>query len=115
MKINGDGKVLRGVIPYLLTLSILLVDFTTSFAAMVRGRVQRDMYPVPYVSVTLISSNPALGRSAPSVTGPDGMYYLYNVPPGQYILELWLGGPSPVRYPINVREPYTDIPPIAIQ
>ena len=82
-----------------------------SFAAMVRGRIQRGPYPVPYVTVTLFSSS--RGRSAPSVTGPDGMYHLYNVPPGQYIIEIWLGG-RPVQYSINVGEPYTDYPPISI-
>jgi hypothetical protein len=89
----------------------ILAYFDYGFAAMVRGRIQRGPYPVPYVTVTLFSSS--RGRSAPSVTGPDGMYYLYNVPPGQYIIEIWLGG-RPIQYSVNVGEPHTDYPPISI-
>lgn len=112
-KLLGSKSVYLAI-PYLLALCVLIFDQSTSFAAMVRGRLQRGMYPAPFVTVTLLSQN--LGRSAPAVTSPDGMYYFYNVPAGPYILELWLGGPSPATYPIpQVREPYTDILPIQIQ
>lgn len=91
----------------------LLLSANSSYAAIVRGQLQRGAYPVPYVTVTLYSQ--ANGRSAPSLTALDGMYHLYNVPPGQYLLEIWIGGPKPIVYKISVHEPYTDISPIRIQ
>ena len=48
----------------------------------------------------------------PSVTDANGMYYL-NIPPGVYWLEVWVTNP-PRIYQIQVVEPNTDIPPIAI-
>ena len=44
------------------------------------------------------------------------MYYIYNVPAGTCYLELWIGGTrsQPTTYPIQVREPYTDVPPIKL-
>lgn len=104
--------VLSGCMAILLTLLILLADPGTGFAAMVRGKLQRGTYPAPYVTVTLLSQ--VRGRSAPAITSADGMYHLYNVPAGQYTLELWLGGSAPMIFTIVVHEPYTDIAPIHI-
>ena len=87
-------------------------------AATVRGRlVQRTpqrQAPVAGVAVTV--NHPRLGRSPPSYTRPDGMYYL-TVPAGRYTLEIWGSGNS--RSPdrvitIDVREPSTDIAPVAL-
>jgi hypothetical protein len=41
------------------------------------------------------------------------MYYL-QLPAGPYYLEVWLSN-TPTTYPIQVNEPYTDIPPIAVR
>lgn len=44
-------------------------------------------------------------------TGPDGMYYLNGVYPGQYILQV--GG---INYPLGVfAAPMQDIPPIRLR
>jgi hypothetical protein len=45
------------------------------------------------------------------------MYYLQNVPPGTYNLEIWVSTDprvSPVVYVIEVVDPYTDVPPILV-
>jgi hypothetical protein len=45
------------------------------------------------------------------------MYYLYNVPPGGYYLEIWTSRDAsvpPTVYPVQVGEPYTDIPVIVV-
>lgn len=86
----------------------------------VRGRLYRvaygRQYPVPYIAVTVI--NPAMGRSSPSYTDANGMYYLFNVPQGYYTLEVWWSRDprqAPFRYNIVVNNfPYTDIAPIQI-
>lgn len=90
-------------------------------AATVRGQLYRlvynTRYPAPYIAVTLV--NPTMGRSSPAYTDTNGMYYLFNVPPGSYTLEIWWSrDPSqpPLRYNIIVNNnPYTDIAPIMIQ
>jgi hypothetical protein len=83
-------------------------------AATVRGRLEnRNRYPASYVAVTLY--NDQVGRSATAYTGGDGMYYLYNVPPGDYLLEVWLyPNRPPLTYSIRVHDPGTDIPPILL-
>lgn len=98
---------------------ILLAATTFAYSGTVRGRLERQgpygIYPVPYVPLTLYSS--AMGRSSPAYTGPDGMYYFYNVQSGKYNLEIWIQdfGYPPIIYFITVfDQPYTDIKPILI-
>jgi hypothetical protein len=102
---------------------LLVISFGTltpaAGSATVRGRLDRRdsygrSYPAAYVRVTL--HNPQLGRSAPAVTGTDGMYYFYNIPAGGYYLEVWVyPDRPPYSYQISVPErAYVDIPPILI-
>lgn len=91
-----------------------------SQAGTVRGRLFRvaygRQYPAAYVAVTLV--NPQMGRSRPAYTDTSGMYYLLNVPPGVYQLEIWWSrepNQAPYRFNISVNTgPYTDIAPIQI-
>ena len=83
--------------------------------ALVRGRIQRSyngqFYPIQGVQVTL--NHPQLGRTDPAYSGPDGMYYLYNIPPGSYYLEVWVTNP-PWVFNVNVYAPQTDLPPVNV-
>ena len=66
---------------------VLLLVLSTGLASAstVRGRLLHiNGYPAAGVAVTV--SNQQAGRSSPAYAGPDGMYYLYNVPPGYYYL-----------------------------
>jgi hypothetical protein len=79
---------------------VLLIFSAFTYAGTVRGRLDRRdgygrIYPAVYVPITLY--NERLGRSAPAYSGTDGMYYIYNVPPGTYYLEIW---PYPYQRPI---------------
>lgn len=84
----------------------------------IRGRLERatpgGVYPAVGVAVTVYSSS--IGRSNPTYAGTDGMYYIYNVPPGAYALEIWIpGAPTPMMFPIAVPfVPYFDIAPIRV-
>ncbi len=66
----------------------------------VRGKVVRQAkqqeIPVTGIPVTLF--NDALGRSKPSFTDDEGMYYLYNIPKGSYTLEVWYHGMVTEKY-----------------
>ena len=101
----------------LLLIAIALAGFCLASASQaqttVRGQLLRNgQSPAAGIQVTLYS--PTFGRSSPAVTGPDGMYYLYNVPYGNYYLEIWLSNP-PRAYPAQVgRYPYNDLPQIAV-
>ena len=83
----------------------------------VRGRLTRvapngQSFPAQGIAVTVY--NPQLGRSSPAYSGPDGMYYLYNIPTGSYTLEVWASN-SPLLFQIQVYpQPYTDIARIAV-
>ena|SRR5215467_8532756 len=86
-----------------------------SQAAMVRGRLVHGANGYPTAGIAVTVYNPRLGRSSPSYTDGYGMYYIYNVPPGSYYLELWVyPSGNPIVYPIQVGDPYTDIPQIAV-
>jgi hypothetical protein len=95
---------------------VLLLVLSTGLASAstVRGRLLHiNGYPAAGVAVTV--SNQQAGRSSPAYAGPDGMYYLYNVPPGYYYLEIWLRPDAPTMYQIQViNQPYTDIAPISV-
>jgi hypothetical protein len=97
----------------------LLIFSAFTYAGTVRGRLDRRdgygrIYPAVYVPITLY--NERLGRSAPAYSGTDGMYYIYNVPPGTYYLEIWpYPNQRPIVYTIYVsNQPVTDIAPIQI-
>lgn len=86
----------------------------------VRGWLYRqdsrgNKYPAPGVQVRL--THPAYGPSAPASSGGDGMYYLYNVPPGDFVLEVNV---SPIIrasirvYPWSPDQQTTDVPPIRV-
>ena len=86
-----------------------------AWAATLRGRLVynvpgRGQAPAGGVTVTVFRQD--IGRSAPSVTDANGMYYL-TIPQGQYWLEIWVTNP-PRAYNIQVVEPNTDIPPIIL-
>lgn len=98
-------------------LAVLLILLCTSCfiaqAALVRGRLLRGRYNAPGVAVTVWCQ--AYGRSQPSYSGPDGMYYLPNIPPGQYTLEIWaIPNNPPLTFVIYVTEPGTDVNPIYV-
>jgi hypothetical protein len=101
---------------FLLILVVLLgaLCFTESSFAQgvtVRGRLVRQgpagVYPAVNIQVTLFSQQN--GRTVPTVSGYDGMYYFYNIPPGPYNLEIWVGQ-NPIVHPVHVSAPNTDIP-----
>jgi hypothetical protein len=72
-------------------LVILLTISSPAYSQVVRGVLFRlgPYGPYPAVNVLLTLFSPSMGkRSAPSYTGGDGMYYFYNVPQGQYALEI---------------------------
>jgi hypothetical protein len=98
--------------------ALLCVSFASmaslACAATVRGRlVHQNDGPAAGIQVTV--SNADQGRSEPGRSGSDGMYYLYNIKPGKYYLEVWTDpGKPPTVYQIQVTEPYTDVPQISV-
>lgn len=58
----------------------------------VRGKLEfsEDSLPAADIVVSLLHSEKE--RSAPALSGPDGMFYLYNVAVGEYTLEVWNKG-----------------------
>jgi hypothetical protein len=43
------------------------------------------------------------------------MYYIYNIAPGAYDLEVWVpGAKAPAVYRINVVEPNADVPQLSV-
>ncbi len=119
MKMTPIKKNIMNIKFYLLLLFVVafLIVAVSADAQTVRGRLDREgssgPYPAAYVKVTLYA--PDIGRSSPVYTGSDGMYYFYNVPPGDYILEIWRNRAKTITYSIQIlNEPYTDIPSILI-
>jgi hypothetical protein len=102
------------------TLLIVLISGAAAQAATVRGRmdcIAPNGQRQPDISAIVTVFNASIGRSGAAPVGPDGMYYLYNVPGGSYALEIWSGvNPSlpPRVFELTVFEPYTDVPVITL-
>jgi hypothetical protein len=103
---------------FLLALLVFLVSASAGLAATLRGRLvamgPQGLFPVGGIAVTV--NSPSIGRSQPSFTGRDGMYYL-NIPAGMYTLEVWYSRDPrvpPMLFQIQVREPLTDIQQIQL-
>lgn len=80
----------------------------------VRGGPRGD-YPAQGVAVTLVAADPRLGESAKAYSSSEGLYYLYNVPPGRYSLQVWVTPRSVIQVPVNVgRGPLTDVRPVRV-
>jgi hypothetical protein len=79
----------------------------------VRGRLlDSGQSPAAGIQVTIFSQS--FGRSSRSMTGNDGMYYIYNVPFGDYYLEVWISTP-PKAYPVHITGyPYHDLPRLSV-
>jgi hypothetical protein len=100
----------------LLLAAVLAASAVAVQAATVRGRLDRvtrhGIYPAAFVRVTLNSRH--LGRSSPAYTNARGFYYFYNIPPGGFLLEVWIGRKRFVKR-IRVYPPHTDIPPLRLR
>jgi len=110
-------------------IAAILLAAQTALATNIRGRVQRmgpgGYYPAAGMSVYLAVYNHAARRyvphSSPAITGPDGMYYLYNIAPGNYSLIVQYPNRAFMSYPLsvpnmpNLPNVFFDIAPISIQ
>ncbi len=103
---------------YLIVAALLLVTTVVS-ATNLRGRVDgfppyaSAPFPVPGANVQLVVPDGLGGVRAISgyITGPDGMYYFQNIPPGNY--QLVVNG---IFYPLFVGNMYLqDIPPVLLR
>jgi hypothetical protein len=97
----------------LLCCAALAVAATAAHAASVRGQVLRRNGQ-PAAGVTLTISDHKSYRSAPARSGNDGMYYLFNIPAGQYYLEVWVNPKTPEVYQVTISEPNTDLPRVTV-
>jgi hypothetical protein len=119
MKRQVGKGIRKSLVSSVLLLLLLFVAQASAFAGTVRGMLLRrggdgNQYAAPYVKVSL--NNEERGRSALAYSGTDGMYYLYNVPAGNYLLEIWVSPTKVQRYKISVSDqPYTDIARIEIE
>ena len=85
----------------------------SAHAASIRGQLlHQNGQPAAGVTVTI--SDHKNYRSAPARAGSDGMYYLYNIPAGQYYLEVWVNPQTPAVYQVTVAEPNTDMPRVMV-
>ena len=84
-----------------------------ALAATIRGKLIRGKgAPAAGIAVTVIGQQKV--RTAASYSGPDGMYYIPNVRAGSYTLEVWVNRNRPLTFPIQVREPRTDVNPVNV-
>jgi hypothetical protein len=85
--------------------------------ATVRGLLEhnpnkgRKAVPAPQIAVAVVNE---AGSSFGATSGQDGMYYIANVPPGDYSLKVWADPKNPLTFPITVKAPLTDVPPVIV-
>jgi len=86
-------------------------------ASTVRGQLYRMVNGkrVGANGIAVRLNHPQHGPSSSVYTNTEGMYFLYNIPPGQYTLEVTIAK-NVKKYQITVEnKPYTDIAPIEIK
>lgn len=78
----------------------------------VRGQIVQGGAPIRGIKVSLLCPPAFLQECAYTFSGPDGMYYLQAVPPGNYVLQVW--DRSAQRFEIQVPPglQWADIVPI---
>lgn len=88
---------------------VLLLMIVSTAHATVRGRVVRADNGRPYTGVQVVLSR-GNQHSPPAYTDADGMFYLQNVPTGEYVIELRSKQDKRVlSLPVS-SAPYTDLP-----
>lgn len=95
----------------------LLTCLSYAEAATIRGRLDRatNFGVNPAIGIPVTVYSPSAGRSYPAYTDNYGFYYLYNIPPGNYNLEVWLTK-SPRVWTIQVPPvPQFDVAPMRVQ
>ena len=98
-------------------LALLIVSAIPAEATDLRGRVdgrnRYSPYPFPINGARVdlyVWAGGGWQLLYNAFTGPDGMYYMRNIYPGNYTLNV-----NGVNYPLSVYPiPYQDIPPIII-
>lgn len=92
---------------------LLVLSAVSARAASARGQVLHlNGKPATGIGVTI--SDHKNFRSARANVGPDGMYYLSDIPAGEYYLEVWVNPQSPTVYQVTVSEPSTDMPRVTV-
>lgn len=71
---------------------VALVSTSLFAQSAVRGKLEMGEQKLPASGTAVTLLHPEKGRSAPALSGPDGMFYLYNVEAGDYTLEVWNNG-----------------------
>lgn len=94
-------------------LAFLFIGIQDASAATVRGRLVHSN-GVSAAGFAVRVTNPQMGPSGFTYSGGDGFYYLNQIPPGSYVLEIFLSNANVLRYPIQVVEPRTDFPQITV-
>jgi hypothetical protein len=82
-------------------------------AATVQGALFCPAQSRPAYNAAVSVFRADIGQSNLAAVGQNGMFYLYNIPPGNYVLQVWSRtNPSqqPLLYQISVFEPLTSLP-----
>ena len=90
---------------------------SASAVSTVRGKVYRQIKDkqVGANGIAVRLNHAKKGPSSYSYSNSEGMYYLYNIPPDQYTLEVTAGPKNILKFAIKVQDKeYTDIAPIKI-
>jgi Carboxypeptidase regulatory-like domain len=113
MKILQQLSTNRKLLSLIIALSSIVGANHFAAAATVRGRLVNSKYePVPGIQVATLTKNN--NQSVPTTSDGNGMFS-FNVPAGNYTLEVWAKpGQAPLRFEIQVHDPYTDLAPVTI-
>jgi hypothetical protein len=82
----------------------------TAQGAIVFGYLRRRVpggneFPAQGVMVTLYCTSSNLGRSNRSYSDPNGVWVQRGIPPGQYVVEIWVNSNRPWTFPLVVNRP----------
>jgi hypothetical protein len=110
----------RTLIAMLTAMALLIGSVSAARTdTIVRGKLYRvgsGGTEIPAAGIGVSLNNPQRGASATAYSGSDGLYYIYNVPPGRYVLEVRISKSEILKYDIEAKDQkYTDIGPIRVE
>lgn len=104
---------------FAIALAVMVLGLATAHALAVNSTVRGQIYRmvngkrVGANGIAVRLNHPKRGPSSAVYTNSEGMYFLYNIPPDQYTLEVTITPKNIKKFQITVEnKPYTDIAPI---
>ncbi|HVR40772.1 MAG TPA: carboxypeptidase-like regulatory domain-containing protein [Thermoanaerobaculia bacterium] len=99
----------------IILITLILTIAATASASTVRGKVVKPDGATAYRGAAVTLEHAERGRSTPAYADNDGMFYLRNVPPGDYTMEVQTANDKAVFRITVLNQEYSDVAPVKVK